>query len=139
MVRYGSRIVLTGYAVGVAVAGIWLFLVEPSGDSSLALVYAQLFFYGGTVSALQVLLYSLAAQIYPVTIKATGVGVAGMVGRAGAIVAAFVGASLLAQGEGWYYVMVVLVGVLVALALTVMKKHSPRAETRGRQPERVAG
>lgn len=139
MVRYGSRIVLTGYAVGVAVAGIWLFLVEPSGDSSLALVYAQLFFYGGTVSALQVLLYSLAAQIYPVTIKATGVGVAGMVGRAGAIVAAFVGASLLAQGEGWYYVMVVLVGVLVALALTVMKKHSPRAEIRGRQPVQVAG
>jgi len=127
MVRRGSRIVLIAYALGVTVAGIWLFLVEPSADNSLALVYAQLFLYGGTVSGLQVLLYSLAAQVYPVTVKATGVGVAGMVGRAGAIVAAFLGASLVAAGEGWYYAMVIMVGLLVALALTVVKKHSPRA------------
>jgi AAHS family 4-hydroxybenzoate transporter-like MFS transporter len=126
MVR-GSRIVLTAYALGVAVAGIWLFLIEPSADNSVTLVYAQLFLYGGTVSGLQVLLYSLAAQVYPVTVKATGVGVAGMVGRAGAIVAAFLGASLVAAGGGWYYAMVVLVGVLVAVALTLVKKHSPRA------------
>jgi AAHS family 4-hydroxybenzoate transporter-like MFS transporter len=127
MVRRGSRIVLTAYALGVAVAGIWLFLIEPSADNSVALVYAQLFLYGGTVSGLQVLLYSLAAQIYPVTVKATGVGVAGMVGRAGAIVAAFLGASLVAAGEGWYYAMVVMVGVLVAVAMILVKKHSPRA------------
>ena len=127
MVRHGSRIVLTGYAVGVAVAGLWLFLMEPGAGNSLILVYAQLFLYGGSVSGLQVLLYSLAAQVYPVTVKATGVGVSGMVGRAGAILAAFVGASLVAAGGGWYYLMVIMVGLLVAVALTVVKKHSPRA------------
>jgi len=139
MVRRGSRLVLIVLAVGVAVAGIWLFLAEPRGDSSTTLVYAQLFLYGGCVSGLQVLLYALAAHVYPVTIKATGVGLAGMAGRAGAIVAAFVGASLVAAGEGAYYLMVVVVGVLVVLALTVVKKHSEGTATRKSAQESRSG
>jgi MFS transporter, AAHS family, 4-hydroxybenzoate transporter len=139
MVRHGSRAVLVTYALGVAVVGVWLFLVQPAANGSMALVIVQLFLYGGCLSGLQVLLYSLAAQVYPVTIKATGVGVAGMIGRVGAILAAFVGVALVAAGGGWYYLMVVVVGLLAALALTVVKKHSPGAAAGSRQPEPAGG
>jgi len=136
MVRRGSRAVLIGYAIGVAVAGMWLFLAAPGADHSLSLMYAQLFLYGGCVSGLQVLLYALAAQVYPVTVKATGVGVAAMAGRVGAIVAAFAGASLLVEGEGAFYLMVFGVGVFVVVALTVVKRHSPGTAARSRPRER---
>jgi AAHS family 4-hydroxybenzoate transporter-like MFS transporter len=125
MVRRGSRVVLSAYAIGVAVAGMWLFLAAPGVDQSVGLVYAQLFLCGGCISGLQVLLYALAAQVYPVAIKATGVGVAALAGRVGAIVAAFAGAALLVRGEGAFYLTVVGVGLLVAVALTVVRRHSP--------------
>ena len=136
MVRRGSRAVLTAYAIGVAVAGMWLFLATPGVDHSVGLVYAQLFLYGGCISGLQVLLYALAAQVYPVAIKATGVGVAAMAGRVGAIVAAFAGASLLVEGEGAFYLMVFGVGVFVVVALTVVTRHSPGTAVRGRPRQR---
>jgi len=136
MVRRGSRVVLSAYAIGVAVAGMWLFLAAPGVDQSVGLVYAQLFLCGGCISGLQVLLYALAAQVYPVAVKATGVGVAALAGRVGAIVAAFAGAALLVEGEGAFYLTVVGVGLLVALALTVVKRHSPGTAVRTRPGDR---
>jgi MFS transporter, AAHS family, 4-hydroxybenzoate transporter len=134
MVRRGSKVVLTTYAVGIAVIGLWLLLAQPSPQGSLTVVFVQLFLYGGCLAGLQVLLYSLAALVYPVAIKARGVGVAGLVGRAGAIVAAFVGASLVAAGGGWYYAMVIVVGVMGALALAVIRNHT-RPVARGARLE----
>jgi len=136
MVRRGSRVVLSAYAIGVAVAGMWLFLAAPGVDQSVGLVYAQLFLCGGCISGLQVLLYALAAQVYPVAVKATGVGVAALAGRVGAIVAAFAGAALLVEGEGAFYLTVVGVGLLVAVALTVVKRHSPGTAVRSRPGDR---
>jgi len=130
LVRYGSRVVLTTYALGTAVVGAWLFAVQPAAESPLPLVFAQLFLYGGCLSGLQVVLFSLAAHAYPVTIRATGVGAAGSIGRFGAILAAFVGVVLVSAGGGWFYVLVITVGVLAAVALTMIRRHTPATAAR---------
>ena len=125
MTRYGSKITLITMAIGAGVTGAWMFAVQPSPGGSTTVLIVQLVLHGGFFAGLQTVLYSLAAQVYPSNIRATGVGSCGSVGRAGAIFASFAGASLLAAGGGVFYLMLAIAGVMVALALLAVKRHTP--------------
>lgn len=125
MTRYGSRITLTTMALGASATGAWLYLVQPHPGGSSAVLIAQLALHGGFFAGLQTVLYSLAAQVYPSNIRATGVGSCGSVGRAGAIFASFAGATLLAAGGGIFYLMLAVAGAAVALALLAVRRHTP--------------
>jgi AAHS family 4-hydroxybenzoate transporter-like MFS transporter len=125
MGRFGSKYALLVVALGAAVTGAWLFVAQPSVDGSQGLFMAQLFLHGGFMAGLQTVLYSLAAQLYPVSIRATGVGAAGTLGRSGAITASFLGASLIAAGGGTFFVLLAVAGVMVAGALLIIKNHTP--------------
>ncbi len=57
------------------------------------------------MAGLQTVMYSLCAQLYPVSIKALGVGMASGIGRVGAIVASFIGLALVATGSTFFLVI----------------------------------
>lgn len=130
MTRFGSKITLTTMALGAGLTGAWMYLAQPSPDGSSAVLVAQLVLHGGFFAGLQTVLYSLAAQVYPSNIRATGVGSCGSIGRAGAIFASFAGATLLAAGGGVFYLMLAIAGVLVAVALIAVRRHTPARPTR---------
>ena len=127
MGRFGSKVTLTVLAVGAGATGLWLFVAQPSVDGSQGLFIDQLFLHGGFMAGLQTVLYSLAAQLYPVSIRATGVGAAGTVGRLGAILASFLGASLIAAGGGVFFLLLAVSGLMVAGALLIIRHHTPPA------------
>ena len=119
----GSRIpMLTGTAAGLLTAVIARMVpIHKSGDHIMLLSAMTL--NGLFLNAIQTVMYALAAHIYTTKARATGVAGALMVGRSGAIVSAFLGASLLAYGSNVYFLTlaVTLTGVLVALAL--LRRH----------------
>lgn len=127
MGRFGSKPTLTVIALGAGLTGLWLFTAQPSVEGSQTLFITQLFLHGGFMAGMQTILYSLAAQLYPVKIKATGVGAAGTVGRLGAIIASFLGASLIAAGGGWFFLLLTVSGFMVIAALMIIRHHTPPA------------
>lgn len=60
-------------------------------------------------------------------IRATGVGVAGTVGCLGAILASFLGASLIAAGGGTFFLLLTVSGLMVIVALLIIRHHTPPA------------
>jgi AAHS family 4-hydroxybenzoate transporter-like MFS transporter len=125
MGRYGSRVTLIGIAVAAILSSLWLALDTPqAGSTSAAVFIVQLLINGGCFAGLQTIFYSLAAQLYPVHVRATGVGAAGTMGRSGAILASFAGAVLLAAGGQWFFVALAVAGVAITLALLVIRNHT---------------
>jgi MFS transporter, AAHS family, 4-hydroxybenzoate transporter len=127
MGRFGSRPTLIVIALGAGITGLWLFIAQPTVQGSQTLFIAQLFLHGGFMAGLQTVLYSLAAQLYPASIRATGVGAAGTVGRLGAILASFLGASLIAAGGGAFFLLLAVSGFMVIVALLIIRHHTPPA------------
>lgn len=80
-----------GYAI--TAGGLMMFIVLPADPATWSALLVLI--GGGTVGA-QFALNALAASYYPVHARATGVGWALGVGRAGAIASPFVGAALVA-------------------------------------------
>lgn len=79
----------------------------------LAAVGTISFIAGGFSASLSILLYGLAPNYYPTTIRATGVGSAVAVGRLGAVVGPLFASSMLNAGVGQ-------AGVLLSLAPTAI-------------------
>jgi AAHS family 4-hydroxybenzoate transporter-like MFS transporter len=127
MGRYGSKTTLIVLAAGAGATGLWLFVAQPSVAGPRGLFIAQLFLHGGFMGGLQTVVYPLAAQLYPVSIRATGVGAAGTVGRLGAILASFVGASLVAMGGGTFFLLLAVAGFMAGAALLIIRHHTPPA------------
>jgi AAHS family 4-hydroxybenzoate transporter-like MFS transporter len=121
--RQGSRIPLLVGAAGGAVTALLLRAMDigPGGDQTLLL--AGLAAHGLFVNAVQTLLYALAAHVYVTRVRATGVAAALVVGRMGAILSAFFGASVLKIGHQNYFLILALGMAGVFVALTVLRKH----------------
>jgi len=66
-------------------------------NPSSALLFALVFVAGATTIGTQILLYASVAQLYPLAVRATGLGWASGIGRIGAIVGPTFGGLLLAQ------------------------------------------
>jgi AAHS family 4-hydroxybenzoate transporter-like MFS transporter len=93
--RLGSKITMSLLAaVGIAITA-FLVLVPSVLETSGGLLTSVIAIQGAAILGLQVLLYPLAANVYPTAIRATGVGTAAGLGRIGAVVSANVGAALL--------------------------------------------
>ncbi len=81
---------------------------------------------GGCVNGVQTTLFALAAHIYPVGIRATGVGAASGVGRIGAMCSSFVGAAMLGSlGSAGFYLLMIAAMAVTTLALAAIRRHSP--------------
>jgi AAHS family 4-hydroxybenzoate transporter-like MFS transporter len=122
----GSRGPMVAMALGGVLAAAGLLLVPISPATPTWAMIAALGVLGGCVNGVQTTLYALGAHIYPVTIRATGVGTASGVGRIGAISSAFLGALALSlMGPAGFYALMVLAMLVTALALMAIRRHAP--------------
>ena len=123
--RIGSRPVMLALAAGAALSAGWLLLVPPVDGTTGITFVAQIVLHGGCFAGLQTVLYNLASHIYPAGIRATGVGAAGTVGRAGAITAALVAGGLVGAAGHGFLLLLLAAATLAGASLLVVRRHVP--------------
>lgn len=95
----GERPALSAAGVfGVLILSLLVMSTIPGGNMVAALASGAL--VGGALLCAQSLLYGLAPQCYPRSVRGTGVGLAVAVGRLGSIVGPLLAGALLARGWG---------------------------------------
>ena len=121
--KQGSRIpLLTGAIAGLLSALVLRGLpINPAGSHTPLLV--ALCVHGLFVNAIQTTMYALAAHIYTTKVRATGVASAVAVGRTGAILSAFMGATILGLGTANYFLLLAIGMTGVFIALFILRNH----------------
>jgi len=123
MARFGSQKPLAIMCIAAVALSVLLLTVGLSGltGGSLMLLLTLL---GGCINGVQTTLYALAAHLYPVSIRATGIGAASSVGRLGGVSSAFFGAALLSTfGEAGFFVLLLAAMSVALLALSILRNH----------------
>jgi AAHS family 4-hydroxybenzoate transporter-like MFS transporter len=73
-------------------------------------------------------MYALAAHVFPTAIRGTGVGVTVAVGRAGNVLASYVGSwALVAGGPRYFFLTWAASLTIVFVALAMIRRHIPRS------------
>lgn len=135
MTRYGSRPVLV-VAIVTAIVSVALLGMLPLSptlpglwDSGIARLFLVMAVAGAAVLGLQVAMFSVTGNIYPTSIRATGLGWALGIGRFGGILSSKGGAVLLALGQGMqpFFLGVAAVLVLTASGVLLVRRHVPPA------------
>jgi AAHS family 4-hydroxybenzoate transporter-like MFS transporter len=112
-----------------AVAGALALAALPlSSSAGTSAVILLLGITGGLINGVQTTMYALAAHVYPTAVRATGVGTAVAVGRAGGVLSTYVGAWALEAGGSrmFFGVMAAAMGLVFA-CLGAVQRHVPRA------------
>lgn len=122
--RSGLPKVLIGYFSAAAIS-IALIGYNPAP----ALLFSLIFLAGATTIGTQILLYAAVAQLYNMSVRATGVGWASGMGRIGAIVGPTLGGLLLAREMPLQQIFLVfaLPAVVSTVAMLVFAASSRRA------------
>ena len=124
MVRIGSRAAMLAMSFGAVAGAFTLSLMELSTNAPLAPIMILLTITGGLINAIQTTMYALATNVYPDAVRATGVGAATAVGRAGAILSGYAGPWALAfRGSASYFALITAAMVVCALALASVRRH----------------
>lgn len=97
-------------------------------NSPMAVLYLLIFVAGATTIGTQILLYAGAAQLYGLSIRATGLGWASGIGRNGAIVGPLLGGALMAIELPLQlnFMVFAIPGAIAALAMTVFALNERR-------------
>jgi AAHS family 4-hydroxybenzoate transporter-like MFS transporter len=135
--RWGSRAPL---AICSAAGGLTLIGLSflPRGESMSLL--AGIAIAGATVSAVQVGMYAVAANVYPTPCRSAGIGLALGVGRMGGILSAFAGSLLLAYaGAAGFFGAVGAVMLVTVAAILALRGHVARPRSRNLQPTKLGG
>lgn len=123
--KLGSRVTMLGMTAG-AIAGCLVLANVSIGDQSAFAVLAMLAWTGGLINAVQTTMYALAAHVYPAGIRATGVGTAVAVGRAGGVASPYAGAWALESGPSAMFALVAATLSVVFVALAYVRNHIPK-------------
>lgn len=126
--RLGSRTTLFAACGGalVAVTTWGLLLAEPGASNAMILLGVG--GAGAGVLAMQVMLFGLAAHVFPVACRSAGIGYSASVGRIGAIMSAF-GAGIvlgLPGGQTLYFTLIGLAIVVTVIGVALVDRHIPR-------------
>jgi AAHS family 4-hydroxybenzoate transporter-like MFS transporter len=123
--RLGSRIPMLGMSALSIVCAVVLALmrIDPSGASVLMVMLVLL---GGLMNAVQTTMYALAANVYPTSIRGTGIGTAVAVGRIGNAMAGYVGPSAIAIGSYAYFGSFAVTMALTLGSLAIIRRHIER-------------
>ncbi|WP_108258301.1 MFS transporter [Mangrovicoccus ximenensis] len=134
--RLGDRFGLPKVVVGFFIAAAASIALIGSTPPDLVL-FALVFVAGATTIGTQILLYASVAQLYPLSVRSTGLGWASGVGRIGAIVGPTFGGLLLAQQYPLQqnFLLFAIPAVICALAMMVFGIATSRQTT---APEPVA-
>ncbi len=118
--KYSPKLSLAaGYAICAVALG--LLLVIPSSFANWA---ALLLLVGFGLSGAQAVLVAIAAAFYPLTIRATGVGVAVTVGRIGAISAPLIGGVIIQRAAPAEAVGLLVIPALVCVAASLLVRKA---------------
>ena len=124
MSRIGSRAAMVTMSLGAVAGAITLSAMKLSTGVPLAPIMIMLTITGGLINAIQTTMYALATNVYPSAVRATGVGAATAVGRAGAILSGYAGPWALAfRGSASYFVLIAAAMIVCALALASVRRH----------------
>ncbi len=122
--RFGSRWSMLVMAAGAAAGCLLLSRMPLNPETSAVSLLTALTFTGGLINALQTTLYALAGHIYPTSVRATGIGAAASVGRAGAVLSGYAGPWALAHGGNPAFFILMGASVSVTfLALATVRRH----------------
>ena len=124
--RFGSRrslLTITGLTVASALAMAGL----PPSTQDFARTMLLFAITGALMNAVQATMYALAAHVFPTSIRGTGVGVTVAVGRAGNVLASYVGSwALVAGGPTYFFLTWAASLTIVFVALAMIRRHIPR-------------
>lgn len=124
MTRWGSRVPLVICCVGALGSAFLMLLVDVRQSSSLLVFGFGV--HGLFVNAVQSTMYALCAYVYSTGVRATGTAGALAFGRLGAILSAFVGATVITLwGAQGYLTMLGTVMVFALIALLSVRRHFP--------------
>ncbi|MBI1686047.1 MFS transporter [Caulobacter hibisci] len=127
ILRYGSRVSMLAMAAGAVISCGLLAMTPLDAGHGVTRLMAELFVAGAFINGVQTTLYALAAQVYPASVRATGVGATAAVGRLGAIVSSFVGAAVVSTGGAAYFGAIALTMTFTLVSLAAIRRHAPRA------------
>jgi AAHS family 4-hydroxybenzoate transporter-like MFS transporter len=124
--RAGSRATMITMVGGATISAIAMSALHITPSTSTVSIMTLLTLTGGFINAVQTTMFSLAAQIYPTTIRATGVGTAVSLGRSGALLSTYIGAwALDAGGPRVFFLVVAFAMVGCGVALAAIRRHIP--------------
>ena len=128
--RFGSRIPMLTMAAAAGAGAFVLSAMSFNAQSPIAPILVMLAITGGLINAVQTTMYALAANVYATPIRATGVGTAVAIGRAGAILSGYAGPWALGYHGSASFFALMGAAVLVSFAaLACVRRHVPRPGT----------
>ena len=125
--KLGSKPTMLTVAAIAIVGGLILMATPISTATSGVMIVTMLAITGGGINATQCLLFALAAYVYPTTVRASGIGAANAVGRAGALLSSVAGALALDRGGSQAFFFLMGGAMMATFAfLTVLRRHLPK-------------
>lgn len=125
LARQGIRATIMAAAVGAC--AVILLIIAPFTHHVVVLL-GLLCVAGAFVIALQVLLFPLATNAYPVQIRSTGVGLALGIGRSGSVLSSALGPVIILGGLNFFMLtLAVVIGLAGFAALAVQRHRRPAA------------
>lgn len=134
IIRFGSRPTLILMAITGAGVCALLALLPIDGGRNEPAVLAALGALGLFASAAQSAMFAVGAHAFPTAVRARGLGLMGAAGRAGAIVSAVAGATLIGGGNMGFFGVLAGLMLVNALGFIAVRGHVPRL---GRQDARA--
>lgn len=123
--RIGSRIALLAITA-LTIAASLVMAALPPDAAAMTRTMVLFAITGALMNAVQATMYALAAHVFPAEIRATGVGATVAVGRAGNVLASYVGSwALLAGGPPLFFTSWAAALAVVFIALAVIRRHIP--------------
>lgn len=123
--KLGSKSLMMALSIGVVLSALYLrgMHITQENASTVVMIIGIM---GVFLNATQTSLYALSANVYPTSIRSTGVGGALGFGRVGAVLSSFmVPVALQMQGSAGYFILIAGSLVITCLALAVIKRHVP--------------
>ena len=125
--RFGSRLVLGVAAVAavLSVVGIAFNSVFTQGSANVAGLMGVMALAGACVNAVQIGMFSVAANVYPTQCRSTGVGWSLAFARFGGIVSSFAGAAFFSMGMQPQQFFLFIAGTLAVtlVGVAVLRRH----------------
>ncbi len=130
--RFGSRTTMLSFTVGAIAGALALSATPITAHASVTRIIVLLAFTGGMINAAQTTMFALAAHVYPTAMRATGVGTAVSIGRAGAVLSGYAGPWALGySGSTSFFGLIAAALCVTLIALAIVQRHvgpaSPRA------------
>lgn len=128
--RLGSRKTVMLMAAGAVACCLTLMSIPLQPDAStLPVITVTLLLLGLCVPGTQAIIFVLAAQIFPTSMRASGVGLPAAFGRLGAVLSAFIGPWLLASQGSLFFGFLALMMAAALLILMFLRRHIPQPKS----------